>query len=101
MPLHTTLPSLEPTELGDVEWRQKDLSAEGCFIITLSLYYWCAGVASMGFSYAMILVRVAIPSSRRSSQSRDRTHVVCVSCTAGGFFPLGHRGRPKPQFAYL
>lgn len=30
-----------------------DLSAEGCFIITLPLYYWCAGVASMGFSYAL------------------------------------------------
>lgn len=53
MPLHTTPPSFEPTEVGDVEWRQKDLFAEGCFIITLSLYYWCAGVASMGFSYAL------------------------------------------------
>ena len=56
---------------------------------------------SMGFSHAMILVCVAIASLKRSSQSRDRTHVNCVSCIAGGFFPLSHGGRPKPQFAYL
>ena len=29
---------------------------------------------------------VVVPSSRGSSQPRDRTHVSCVSCIAGGFF---------------
>ena len=50
---------------------------------------------SVGFSHAMILVWVAIPSSRRSSQSRYQTHVFCVSCIAGGFFPLSHRGKTQ------
>ena len=30
-----------------------------------------------------------MPSSRGSSQPRDRTHVSYVSCTAGGFFTTG------------
>ena len=35
---------------------------------------------------ARILEWVAISSSRGSSWPWDRTHVSCVSCTAGGFF---------------
>ena len=35
---------------------------------------------------ARILEWVAMPSSRGSSRPRDRTHISCVSCTAGGFF---------------
>ena len=35
---------------------------------------------------ARILEWVAISSSEWSSQPRDRTHVSCVSCVAGGFF---------------
>ena len=45
-----------------------------------------------GILQARILERVAMPSSRGSSQSRDRTHVSYISCIAGGFFtaePLG------------
>ena len=33
-------------------------------------------------------------SSKGSSQSRDRTHVSCVSCTAGGFFTTEPVGKP-------
>ena len=69
------------------------------FVTLWTVAHWAP--LSMGFSHAMILVRVAIPSSRRSSQSRDRTRVNCVSCIAGGFFPLSRGGRPKPQFACL
>ena len=39
-----------------------------------------------GILQARILEWVAIPSSRRLSQSRDRTPVSCVSCIAGNFF---------------
>ena len=35
---------------------------------------------------ARILEWVAMSYSRGSSQPRDRTHVSCVSCIAGGFF---------------
>ena len=34
-------------------------------------------------------------SSKGSSQSRDRTHVSCVSCTAGGFFTTKPLGKPR------
>ena len=40
-----------------------------------------------GISQARILEWVAMPSSRASSQPKDQSHVSCVSCIAGGFFP--------------
>ena len=43
------------------------------------------GSSVHGILQAGILEWVAIPSSRGSSQPRDRTHVSCVSCTAGRF----------------
>ena len=39
-----------------------------------------------GILQARILEWIAVPSSRGSSRSRDRTHVSYVSCIAGGFF---------------
>ena len=45
-----------------------------------------AGSLSLGFSQARILEWVVMPSSRRSSQHRDQTHLSCVSCIAGRFF---------------
>ena len=39
-----------------------------------------------GIFQARILKWVSMPSSRRSSQPRDLTHVSYVSCIAGGFF---------------
>ena len=41
---------------------------------------------SMGFSPARILEWVPVPSSKRSSQPRDRTCVSYISCTSGRFF---------------
>ena len=43
------------------------------------------GSSVHGILQARILEWVAMPSSRGSSRPRDRT---CVSCTAGGFFPI-------------
>ena len=39
------------------------------------------GSSVHGILQASIVEWVAMPSSRESSQSRDRTHVSCVSCT--------------------
>ena len=50
------------------------------------------GSSLHGILQAGILERVAMPSSRRSSQPRDRTH---VSCVAGGFFTTESLGKPR------
>ena len=54
-----------------------------------------------GILSATILGWVAMTSSRESSQSRDQTHVSCISCIAGRFFtnkpPMG---KPKEQYRY-
>ena len=47
---------------------------------------------SMGILQARILEWVAMPSSRGSSQPRDRTQ---VSCTAGGFFTTEPPQKPR------
>ena len=44
------------------------------------------GSSVLGTLQARILEWVAMPSSRGSSWPRDRTHVSCISCTAGRFF---------------
>ena len=44
------------------------------------MYYCPPGSSVHGISQARILERVAISSSRGSSQLRDWTHVFCVSC---------------------
>ena len=49
------------------------------------------GSSVHGSLQARILVWVAMPSSRGSSQPRDQTHASCVSCTAGGFFTPEHK----------
>ena len=53
---------------------------------------------SMGFSRQEYW-RVAMPSSRGSSQPRDQTLVSCVSCIAGRFFTAGPRGKPLGIFS--
>ena len=50
---------------------------------------------------ARVLEWVAMPSSRGSSQPRDRTSVSCVSCTAGRFFTTSHQGSPIMLHATL
>ena len=46
-----------------------------------------------GISQARVLEWVAMPSSRGSSQPRDQTHVSCISCIVGRFFPIGPPGK--------
>jgi len=50
------------------------------------------GFSVRGVLQARILEWVAMPSSRGSSQPRDRT---CVSCIAGGFFTTESPGKPS------
>ena len=60
-----------------------------CYLVDDSL----PGSSVHGISQARILEWVAMPSSRGSSQPKDRTSISCISLTAGGFFtsePLGN-----------
>ena len=50
------------------------------------------GSSVHGILQARILGWVVMPSSRTSSQPRDRT---CSSCTAGGFFTTEPLGKPQ------
>ena len=52
------------------------------------------GSSVRGISQARILGWVAISFSRGSSRPRDRTHVSCISCLAGGFFTTAPPGKP-------
>ena len=52
------------------------------------------GFSVHGILQARILEWVAVPSSRETSQPRDRTHISCGSCTAGGFFTTEPLGKP-------
>ena len=74
-------------------------SAQTFKIITLLTYmYVCArclchhldyslpGFSFHGIFRARIVEWIAMPRSRGSSQSRNPTHVSCLSCIAGGFF---------------
>ena len=53
------------------------------------------GSSVYGIFPARILERVAISSSRGSSQPRDRTHVSCISTLAGVFFTTEPLGSPQ------
>ena len=53
------------------------------------------GSSIHGILQARILEWVAIPFSKGSSQSRERTHISCVSCTASRFFTTEPRGKLK------
>ena len=53
------------------------------------------GSSVLGILQARILEWVAVPSSKGSSQPRDQTHVLCVSCITGGFFTTEPPGKPS------
>ena len=77
-----------------VRERERELS---CFIYVWlcdPMYYNPSGSSVHGIFPARILEGVVIPSSRGSSQLRDRTHFFCVSCTAGLFFTAEPLGKP-------
>ena len=52
------------------------------------------GSSACGILQARTLKWVAMPSSRGSSQPRDRTWVSCVSCIAGRYFTAKLPGKP-------
>ena len=52
------------------------------------------GPSVCGVFQARILEWFAMPSSRGSSQPRDRTSISSGSCTAGRFFTTKPRGKP-------
>ena len=54
-----------------------------------------------GILQARILERVAMPSSRGSSQPRDQTHVSRFSCIAGRFFIYESPGKPIHIHVYI
>ena len=56
----------------------------------------CQAPLSKGILQARILEWVAMPSSRGSSQPRDRTCISCGSCISGGFLPLTHQESSPP-----
>ena len=53
------------------------------------------GSSVHGILQARVLEWVAMPSSRGSSQPRDRAHISYGSCTAGRFFTAETPGRPR------
>ena len=52
------------------------------------------GSSVHGILQARIPEWVTMPSSRESPQPRDRTHVTCSSCIAGGFYTTELLGKP-------
>ena len=56
------------------------------------------GSSVHGILQARKLEWVAMPSSRESSPSRDRTFVSCISCIAGGFFTTEPPGKPRGSY---
>ena len=55
---------------------------------------------SKGILQASTLERVAMPSSRGSSQTRDQTCICCVTCIAGRFFTES-QGKPIELYMQL
>ena len=56
------------------------------------------GSSVHGILQARILKWVSMPSSRASSQPRDRTYISCVSCIAGGFFTTEPPWKPTLSY---
>ena len=65
---------------------------QSCSVLCDPTMVTCQAPLSMGILQARILEWVAMPSSRGSSQPRDRTQ---VSCTAGGFFAIWATRKPR------
>ena len=77
-----------PTWNKNLDWKSSSclhLWVLSCFSVTLWTEARQAPL-SMGFSKQKYWSRLPCPPSRGASQPRDRTHISCVSCTAGVFF---------------
>ena len=70
-------------------------SLQSCLTLCSPLGCSPPGPSVHGILQARILEWVAMPSSRRSSQPRDRTHISCISCVSDSFL-LSQGGSPQP-----
>ena len=74
------------SKLDKIQWLYIPLQLIKGKLLLLS----CSAVSdswqTFGIFQARILGWVAISSSRGSSQTKDQTHISCVSCTAGRLF---------------
>ena len=77
---------------------QGGMHAQSCPTLWDTMDYSPPGSSVHEISQARILEWIVMPSSRGSSQSRDRTHVSCISCTAGRFFTTEPPGKPRVMF---
>ena len=68
--------------------------AQSCLILWDPMDCSPPGFSVYGIFQARILELVTISYSRGSSWPRDRIHVSCVSCIAGGFFTTEPSGKP-------
>ena len=66
-------------------------SLQWCLILRNSMGHSPPGSSVHGILQARIQEWVAMPSSKRSFQSRDQ---ICISCIAGGFFTTEPLGKP-------
>ena len=72
--------------------------AQSCPILCHPMNCSLTGSSVHGVFQARIMQWVAIFFSRRSSQSRDQTHVSCVSCIGRQFiYQLSHQGPSLPN----
>ena len=69
-------------------------SLQSCLTLCSPLGCSPPGPSVHGILQARILEWVAMPSSRGSSQPRDRTHISCVSCVVIRFFSAEPGGKP-------
>ena len=74
-------------------------SLQSCPTLCNAMDHSPPGFSVHGILQTRIQEWVAIPSSRGSSQPRDRTHISQISCWQAGSLPLAPTG--KPEFLYI
>ena len=69
-------------------------SLQSCLTLRNPTHSRPPGFPLHGILQVRILEWVAMPSSRGSFQSRDGTHIYCISCIVGGLFTTKLPGKP-------
>ena len=87
------------TFLSSVLCRAKSL--QSCPTLCDPRDYSPPGSSVLGILQARLLEWVAMPSSRGSSQPKDRTRVSCGNWIAAGFFTAEPLGKPVGHFSEL
>ena len=81
----------------DHDLKGNSVRAQSCPTLCSSMDYSPPDSSVHGILQARILEWVAVPSSRGSSQRRNRTRVSYLSCTAGRFLTAEPPGKPRRQ----